>query len=233
MQKKKNLNTLLTFGLLVLAAIAVNGIMYLIQANTIAVTGSAPGSVGRDVEEIVVPPLEDFVEKVANGDPTLMVGIYSEGLFADVITHQPAGNFGYVDAKPGDVTLFHLAEENKTLGLLAHNYLAGHDFFKLEIGDEIHLILGDGSTLPFRVAELHQFQALQPNDAHSQFLNLETGVKEDSSQVFQEMYDREYQMVLQTCIDKDGNSEWGRLFVISEPILEEIDLTAEEADQLH
>lgn len=232
MERKDNLKILKTVGLLVLVAIAINGILYLIQANTIAVTGSAPGSVGRDVEEVVIPSLEEFVDKVSTGDPELMVGIYSEGLFADVITHQPSGNFGYVDAKPGDVTLFHLAAENKTLGLLAHNYLAGHDFFKLEVGDEIHLILGDGKTLPFRVHELHQFQALQPNDAHSQFLNLETGEKEDSSQVFQEMYDREYQMVLQTCIDKDGNSEWGRLFVISEPILEEIDLTAEQANRL-
>jgi len=224
-----NIFTIIVTSLIILL-ILLGGASLLMRA-IIPETGDASlnvdGAQGKSL-----PTLNQFVNAVKTDDPDLMVGIYAEGIFADRIVHQPQGSWGTVIAEPEEVTLFHLAEEQKTLGLLAHNYLAGHSFFELQMVDRIYLILGDGTKVPFVVSEIHEFQALDPRNARTNFINLDTGEKEAAADVFVEMYDRQYDMVLQTCIDRDGNSEWGRRFIIATPVLEEIDLDDERVNRL-
>ena len=215
----------LGFVLVLLASV------FLIQKSIITITGDEFSNIEAD-QGSVLPTFTEFVESVKTDDPDLMVGIYSAGILADRIVHQPQGNSGAVIAEPEKVTLFALAKERETLGLLAHNYLAGDDFFNIKLGTRIYLILGDGTDLPFEVSEIHDFQALEPLNPQSDFVNLVTHEKLASGDVFSEMYDRYHHMVLQTCIERDGDPSWGRRFIIATPVSEEIDIDIERVKRL-
>jgi hypothetical protein len=69
------------------------------------------------------------------------------------------------------------------------------------------------------VAEIHHYRAGQPNSPYSDFYDLDNGgTKYSARQVFHMMYEREGDLVFQTCIEGDGISTWGRLFIIARPI---------------
>lgn len=134
-----------------------------------------------------------------------------------LLQEQPKNQNGFVSSDPTSLTRFSMPERFGAYGILAHNYLAGNHFFELELDDEI-LILQDGSRKAFRISQKHEFQALNPHSIHSDFLDLETGEKLNVNQLFLKMYGEEGYLTLQTCIEKDGNYEWGRLFLIAEPV---------------
>jgi len=136
-----------------------------------------------------------------------------------LIASQPSGSIGYVSSMPGVVTSFQQAEILGSTGLIAHNYLSGGEFFDLQIGDSIAISAKqENDTLEYRVVAVEQYQALQPTSIHSRFLNLESGENISAHQLSQHIYGREGHLILQTCIENDGNLEWGRLFVIAEPV---------------
>lgn len=161
--------------------------------------------------------LNDFVNAVKNGDAGVVRGIYADGLFALPVVQQPASNAGFVSTQAETLTQFGLAAQNETFGFLAHNYLSGQYYFKLAPGQEIVMVYGDGSLKYFKVTALKRYQALKPTSPYSDFKDLETGQTLTSTGLFGLIYKRPGQMVLQTCIDANGNSSWGRLFVIAEP----------------
>jgi hypothetical protein len=102
--------------------------------------------------------------------------------------------------------------------LLAHNYLAGANFSELEKGDIIFLIYGDGRTQKFVVDDIQAYRATDPLSPYSYFENLNNEELLSAEQLFNKVYRGEFHLTLQTCIEKDGNLSWGRLFIIAKPI---------------
>jgi hypothetical protein len=159
----------------------------------------------------------DFAASVKNGNASQLVGIYAADKFALTVVQQPSGNTGYVSASSSSVvTQFGLASNYGSTGLLAHNYLAGQFFSNLSSGATITAVYGDGSTKNYTVSEVRQYQALSPTSVYSDFVNVNDNSKTlSSSDLFNETFGKNGALVLQTCINKNGNSSWGRLFVIA------------------
>jgi hypothetical protein len=84
---------------------------------------------------------------------------------------------------------------------LAHNHLAGALFDKLAIGDEIIV-----SGKSYHVTEISRYQVADD------YIDLATGEHLTTSQIFWKYYSGE-NVTLQTCIAKDGDPAWGRLFI--------------------
>jgi len=135
------------------------------------------------------------------------------------IVQQPTGNINFVTPLPNYVTAYQKVSKYDTIGLLAHNYLAGHYFFQILPGQEIKLVYDDHQTDKFVVTEIQQYQALSPDSPSSDFIDLDTGNFFTASKLFRKIYiSQADRLVLQTCIYADHNPTWGRLFVIAEPI---------------
>lgn len=177
-----------------------------------------PVQVSADEVATPFPSLPSFIESVTNGKAASIRGIYVHNTMAFPVVQQPSENAGYVSSQGDAVTQFGLASQYGTIGLLAHNYLAGNDFFQLEQGDIIILVYGDGQTQSFLVEDIQQYQALSPYSPYSKFADLETQEVLTAEQLFYRVYSGEFHLTLQTCIENEGNLSWGRLFVIAKPI---------------
>lgn len=139
--------------------------------------------------------------------------LYAEALGALGVVEQPKGKAGWVSDKDDELTHFSMAKDS--YGLLAHNHKAGKKFSNLKVGDKIYM--NPSSKMGERtVKEIKQYQALSPNDVYSAFIDLATNQTKTADEVFKEVYGKDKRTVLQTCISKDGNNEWGRMFIIAE-----------------
>jgi len=106
-----------------------------------------------------------------------------------------------------------------TNALLAHNYLASGTFSELSYGDRLLLVNGTGIVNIFEVSGLLEFKAQTPDSPTSDFVNLSSGGIHTAREVFETVYDKGPDtLVLQTCIEKNGDLNWGRLFVVSKQI---------------
>jgi hypothetical protein len=164
-----------------------------------------------------LPPLEDFVQQLINGQAGQVRGVYAPGLFADIVIQQPSGNPDFVSDGERVLTQFASASDAGSIGLLAHNYLAGRRFSEMELGQHLILIRGDGSLETFAVTRMLRFRALQPYSTRSRFEDLAAGGELDAADVFMDTYAQQGAMVFQTCISHAGIPTWGRLFVIARP----------------
>jgi hypothetical protein len=163
--------------------------------------------------------LDEFSAEVSNGVGSQIVGVFAEENFAYPIIQQPVNNPAFVSTEEGKVTQFATASRYGSIGLIAHNTLAGADFSLLQVGDVITLVYGDGSARTYSVTQIKQFQALSPTNPYSAFKDLEDPSTTLSvATVFTSVYAVTDRLVLQTCIAKDGIDSWGRLFVIAEPV---------------
>lgn len=93
---------------------------------------------------------------------------------------------------------------------IAHDSLDGRFFSEIGIGDEVLYL--DPELRRYQVTDVIEMQAVDPTSTTSDFI--ENGVTYTSLQVAERIYGND--LVLQTCIEKDGNPYWGRLFVIAE-----------------
>lgn len=160
--------------------------------------------------------LETFAASLNKSDSSQLVGIFVKNVMAVKVVQQSSAT--YVSTSSGTVTQFGMASQYGSIGLLAHNYLSGASFSKLGSGTEIVLVYGDGSTKSYQVSAVKKYQALSPTDPYSNFVNLDNpDATLTSTDVFNETYGSGG-LVLQTCISKNGNSSWGRLFVIASPV---------------
>ncbi len=150
--------------------------------------------------------------------PASEAGLYLVGKKYFRIEQQPAGNPAYVSDRNNIVTSFSLPKNYGNLGYLAHNDLAGSYFKDMGIGDEIIVLPEQGDYLRYRVTAILRYRALQPRNARSNFINLQTNQQCKAGEVFRQVYMGNEHVVLQTCIARDGLSEWGRLFVLAEPV---------------
>ena len=164
-----------------------------------------------------LPGMDTFVSQVRNGQAGELRGLYIAGILAAPIVQQPRGMEEFVSPWQNIVTQFGLASNHGSIGLLAHNYLAGKSFSLLQPGQEIHLVYGDGRIATFIVSEIHQYQALEPDSTSSTFLDLDTRESQSYASLFSRIYNRPGQVIFQTCISTADDLAWGRLFVIAKP----------------
>jgi hypothetical protein len=143
-------------------------------------------------------------------------GVYVKDQFSLTVVQQPYSSF--VSTAEDTITQFGLAAQYGNIGLLAHNYLAGQKFSDLEIGQQIYVFHGSESVEVFVVTEILQYQAVSPESPYSDFTDLATGKTLNANDLFHKVYMGDRHMTLQTCIEKDGEQSWGRLFVIAEPL---------------
>lgn len=164
-----------------------------------------------------VPTFTDFSKTVQNGDKNVLRGVYVANVMALPVVQQPSGNAGYVSNTDGETTQFRMATQFGNVGLLAHNHLSGKNFSQLAVGQEVRLIYGDGKVEYFVISEVLRYQALQPNSPYSSFSNLDKKETLTAEQMFKRVYFGDHHVAFQTCIEKDGELSWGRLFVIAIP----------------
>lgn len=159
----------------------------------------------------------DFKSAISTTDSSKLVGVFVNDVMAVRVVQQSSDS--QVSSIANTVTRFGQADQFGSIGLLAHNYLAGDHFSKLDIGTKISLVYGDGSSEEYTVTAINQYQALSPDDPYSKFINLDKpDIHVSSTTVINEMYGTSGSLVLQTCISKDGNLTWGRHFIIALPI---------------
>jgi hypothetical protein len=172
----------------------------------------------RDVHALT--DLDLFVEQVKNGQADQLRGIYIPGVLAAPVVQQPSEQGDFVSPRQNIVTQFSMASKVGSTGLLAHNYLAGSNFALLKGGEDLYLVYGDGQVTQFTVSEILQYKALEPASPSSKFVDIESGSTLTHSALFLDVYDRPGQVILQTCIEKDNDRSWGRLFIIAEPAVD-------------
>jgi len=193
------------------------GLVLLMTVPTIPITGG-----NLDAEEFkdqiqMEIDFESFYSTLNLNGGENIVGLFVEEKIALEVVQQPKASQGYVTAIDGIATQFRTAKYYGSFGFLAHNFLSGENFFDLELGDEITMIDADGNELSYTVSDIRSYEALDPRSTRSDFIDLETGEHVGNLDLFHDIYESENRLVLQTCIEKDGDWEWGRLFIIAEP----------------
>lgn len=161
--------------------------------------------------------LQAFIQRVADGR-TGLAGVYATGQFAFPVARQPSGDPVWVSPNDDEVTLFNAPLEHGVTALLAHNNLAGRTFAALPDGQELVLVYGDGSTQAYRITAQHSFQSVEPLNTSGDLIDLSDGLRLTSGQVYERFYTGAYPLVLQTCIERNGDYFWGRLFLLAEPV---------------
>jgi hypothetical protein len=168
-------------------------------------------------EQLPQPDFKDFIDLVENDNGNMLSGVYIPNVLALPIVQQPTGDAGYVSGRDDEATQFELASQYGNVGLLAHNYLSGRFFEHLEVGEEVRLVYGDGKVEYFIITEVLRYQAFDPDSQWSSFRNLDNEDVLSAEQMFTRAYAGAWHVTFQTCIEADGNSSWGRLFVIAVP----------------
>jgi hypothetical protein len=184
------------------------------------------------IPEIIITSIEtsgldfdSFVVSVKNGKPEEIVGVYVQNVLALPVIQQPSDSNGkpldpgFVSRNDNEATQFLYAYifANGNIGLIAHNFLAGRFFFDLTEGDPVELIYGDGSVEEYVINHIEEYQALFPESATSDFVDLITGETISATDLFTRVYGGEKRVTFQTCVDRDNNASWGRLFPIAFP----------------
>jgi hypothetical protein len=186
--------------------------------SLVSVVHIPPPSIDSWTSRSQLPTLNNFVNNLVNGQANSARGVYVPGFMAFPIVQQPRGNTGFVSEQAGTVTQFQLAARYGVIGLLAHNYLSGNEFYRLVEGLKVLVVNGDGSLSNYHITEVVEYQKLTPGSNWSHYLNLETGERLTTYQVFSEYYQGEHHITFQTCLEKDGLETWGLRFVVAEPV---------------
>lgn len=159
--------------------------------------------------------LQAFAQSVTDKTRVgLVAGLFAPGAFAAPVVQQPYNNPVYVSTQEDHLTQFRTAERAGSIGLLAHNYLLGKDFFKLEVGARLHVVYSNGRTRAYQVYAVKDYQALSLYT----FRELGTQTSIDQYPLFDQIYRSDDRVVLQTCIQKGTNLSWGRRFVLARPV---------------
>ncbi len=153
------------------------------------------------------------------GTARQVVGVFVPGAFNFSVVQQPTGKPGYVSTDPDVVTQFGMVAQYGTIGLLAHNTLAGASYDQLALNDIAIIKFEDGTTQWYRIDSIKRYQALQPFSPYSNFIDLDhPGVEQSTQEVFSTIYQGKNSLVFQTCLERDGNPSWGRVFITATPV---------------
>ncbi len=164
-------------------------------------------------QDKVYSRLSSFVNSFSNQSRGGQVtGVFAPGAFALPVVQQPAGDMLFVSTKGNELTLFRRAKQAGSVGLLAHNNLAGKNFFSLSNGSLVYLIYGDGHVQTYEVFQIEDYQAL----SLTLFRDLVSGKSIDQYVLFDRIYHANNdRVVFQTCIEKGGAAGWGRRFILA------------------
>lgn len=196
------------------------GVIGMIMMLTLGIFPTPVGALGNLENPYVIPRSAWSDDSHDNNPSELLYELYIDRNTSFRIVQQPVGKGNFVTNLPDFVTEFQLASNYGSIGILAHNYLAGQYFFQISRGQKLKLIYSDKSTSSFIVTKVQQYQALSPNSPMSDFVDLNTGEYLTASQLFKRIYSNQTgNLILQTCIFNDQNPTWGRLFVIAEPLI--------------
>ena len=168
-----------------------------------------------------LPGLDAFIEQVRNGQSGQLRCVYISGILAAPVVQQPNGMNGFVSPRQNVLTQFGLASKQGSTGLLAHNYLAGKAFGLLQPGQEIELIDGSGKISTFIVTDILRYQAVEPRNSLSTFIDLKNFTSISTADLFVKIYSQPGTLILQTCIQAENDPSWGRLFVIAQSVNEQ------------
>ena len=147
------------------------------------------------------------------------VGLIAPNYFNLPITQQPFGRADFVSNEPDVITEFSLSKQYGSIGLLAHNHLAGSYFTSLQENDLIVLVTANKEYKLYKVQKILSYQALSPNSPYSNFVDLKDSNRILSAvDLFMEVYTEEGSLVIQTCIERGGEPSWGRLFIQAFPV---------------
>jgi hypothetical protein len=188
------------------------------SASLISVIHLPPPTIDSWNSRQQLPSLSNFSSSVTNGQANTLRGVYVPGFLALPVVQQPAGNTGFVSGTPDTVTQFQLAARNGVIGLLAHNYLAGIEFYRLIEGLNVLTIKGDGSRDSYQISRIKEYQKLTPGSNWSDYIDLETGERLTTYQLYNQYYQGDHHLTFQTCIERDGLETWGLRFVVAKPI---------------
>ncbi len=136
------------------------------------------------------------------------------------IIQQPKNKDEFVSPIVGCVTQFRKPNLYGCLGILAHNYSSGKHFSDLKIEEIVEYIKDDKTKNFYKINKIEKYQALSPKNTKSQFINLETNQKLSYNQLFTKMFTKKNTMVFMTCIQKEEEMSWGRLFVMAEKCID-------------
>ena len=145
------------------------------------------------------------------------------------VVQQPSYNTKYISGQPDVLTQFGQINPETGYWLLAHNTLAGVYISAMSEGDEYMLVDALGRVGKYRVAEIEAFQADPPDSTTPDLIPVDRETLEpigdtlSSNTVFDDV--SAHGSELQTCIGKDGEPSWGRLFVIGEADSVQMSLT--------
>lgn len=158
-----------------------------------------------------------------DGREEALVGVYAPGAFTHPVVTQPPGMNLFVSRDPQVLTRFQLPPRTATIGLLAHNYLAGAHFYRLQTGDMLFLVYGNGRTAAYRVSEIADYRTLN----RYLYRDLETDRSYSDVSLYEKIYiSGDDRVVLQTCLERDGNLSWGLRFVIAQRVEEGLPLVS-------
>jgi hypothetical protein len=163
------------------------------------------------------PNETDFVQSVINQKPDQITGVYVANVLAKQVVQQPEGSYTYISTDSKAVTQYALATMQGVTGLLAHNGLAGKTFFDLKAGQQVSMIYGNGVVRRYTITQILRYQAVEPFNYASDFIDLSNGERINVAELFARVYLGSDHVTFQTCISQNGNASWGRLFVIAEP----------------
>ncbi len=141
------------------------------------------------------------------------------------IIQQPEGNPFYVSNKPDVITQFSSPALDGVVGLLAHDFRAGAEFYGLKIGQMLKIFYEQGTVRDYQVVSIHRFQKLDSSSVYSDLVDLETNEQVTTSQVYDRFYRGSHHVTFQTCLAGNGRLDWGLYFVIAEPILSPVNKT--------
>jgi hypothetical protein len=205
------------FTALVFATLALSTSAYA-DSPTLAPSGFG-SSASSNAGAIQLPPLSNFIASLPRGNAQQASGVYVPSVFAYKVVQQPGGMATYISITRNTVTQFALAAQYGTVGLLAHDYLSGALFFNLAVGQEVDVVSGNGTVRSYRVSQIRHFQALNPYDPYSSFIDMDNrGAQLSSTDLFLQMYGGGNKVVFMTCIYANGSPAGGRLFVIATPL---------------
>jgi len=159
------------------------------------------------------PDLAAFIASLPERPPDEVVGVYAPGVMALIVEPQPPNHSLFVTEKVGYATLFDRPLRYNVTALLAHNTFSGIHFYDLELGDEVTLIYGDGSVALYRIDAIEDFQKLEAGNPRSHYVELTTGQVMSTNDVFTRFYRNGPHLVLQTCLEHEGDYNWGVRFI--------------------
>lgn len=180
-------------------------------------TGLAASGASQTAD-ILPENFQGFVDSVENGNAREVRGVYVSGVFALPVIQQPDNDPIFVSSEWDEVTEFRNARRNGVTGLLAHNFLSGKDFYDIEVGQDLWIVLGNGELRRYRVSTIDQYQKITPESVQSELVDLGSGKRLTTAQVFNRHYSGGDKVTLQTCLEKDGLLNWGLSFWTAVPV---------------